>query len=122
MELEPGQSLISLDRETWRGRLQEVVDRSSPAQLVRDEAEALRWHEARARTAEDSGMTFAALWHLDRLLAARPDEGTLLVRRAMVQAAAGRLEEAEQDLDHALKLGPLDACVDQLAHLADAAL
>ena len=49
--------------------------------LVRDDAEALGWHEARARTAEDSGMAFATLWHLDRLVAARPDEGTLLVRR-----------------------------------------
>ena len=41
------------------------------------------WHEARARTSEDSGMAFATLWHLDRLVAARPDDGTLLVRRAM---------------------------------------
>ena len=121
MELEPGQSVRFLDRETWRGRLGEVVDRSSPGKLVRDDAEALGWHEARARTAEDSGMAFATLWHLDRLVAARPDEGTLLVRRAMVQAAAGRLEAAEGELARALKLGPLDPCVDLLAHRADAA-
>ena len=122
MELEPGQSVRFLDRETWRGRLGEVVDRSSPGKLVRDDAEALGWHEARARTAEDSGMAFATLWHLDRLIAARPDEGTLLVRRAMVQAAAGRLETADGELARALKLGPLDPCVDLLAHRADAAL
>ena len=66
-------------------------------------------------------MAFAALWHLDRLIAARPGEGTLLVRRALVQAAAGRLEAAEGDLARALKLGPLDPCVDLLAYRADAA-
>ncbi len=81
------------------------MDRSSPGKLARDDAEALGWHEALARTAEDSGMAFATLWHLDRLVAARPDEGTLLVRRAMVQAAAGRLESAEGELARALKLG-----------------
>jgi Flp pilus assembly protein TadD len=66
-------------------------------------------------------MAFATLWHLDRLIAARPDDGTLLVRRAMVKAAAGRLEAAEGELARALKLGPLDPCVDLLAHRADAA-
>src|SRR5262249_31254520 len=33
----------------------------------------------------------------------------------------GRLEAAEEDLARALKLGPLDPCVDLLAHRADAA-
>src|SRR5262249_35028473 len=121
MELDPGQSLVFLDRETWRGRLQEIEDRSTPALLVGDEADARSWHEARARTAEESGMASAALWHLDRLMAARPDDGTLLVRRALVQAAAGRLEAADEDLARALKLGRLDPCVDLLAHRADAA-
>ena len=121
MELDPGQSVALLDRETWKGRLQEVVERSKPATLVPDQADALVWHEARTRTAEDAGMAFAALWHLDRLIAARPDTGTLMVRRAMVEAAAGRLQAADADVERALKLGPLDACVDLSAHRADAA-
>src|SRR5262249_32071275 len=73
-------------------------------------------------TAEDFGMAFAALWHLNRLIAAQPDEGTLTVRRAIVQAAAGRLEAAEEDLARARKLGPLDPCVDLLEQRADAAV
>jgi WD40 repeat protein/tetratricopeptide (TPR) repeat protein len=121
MELDPGQSIVSLDREAWRGRLQEVEERSTPTRPMGDEADARSWHEARARAAEESGMAFAALWHLDRLIAARPDDGALLARRALVQADAGRFEAAEEELARALKLGPLNPCVDVLAHRADAA-
>jgi WD40 repeat protein/Flp pilus assembly protein TadD/tRNA A-37 threonylcarbamoyl transferase component Bud32 len=122
MELDPGQSIALLDRATWKRRLNDVAGVSSVAKLAGDEVERIRWHETRARFAEQSGQSFTTLWHLDRLSAAGPNDGTLLVRRALVQAAAGRIEPAEVELRRALKLGPIDLCLDALAHGADAAM
>src|SRR5262249_9682596 len=122
MELQSDQAITPLDVEAWRERFHQLPEPVGQALPVRDEVEALSQDEARTRAAELSGVPFAAIWHLDRLIASRPDEGRLLVRRAFVQAAAGKLEAAEHDLARALQLGPRDACIDLLARQADAAL
>ena len=76
------------------------------------------WHEADARDAEAIGDGFGARWHLDRLIAARPDDGLLHARRARAWLWAGRLAAAEADLDRALALGPRDRILDWLEHRA----
>ena len=48
------------------------------------------WHEANARDAEAAGDGFALRWHLDRLIAARPDDGLLHARRARTCAVGRR--------------------------------
>jgi tetratricopeptide (TPR) repeat protein len=122
MELQPDQAVTPLDAEAWRQRLRQLPEPLGQALMTGDEAEALRQDEARARAAEVSAAPFAALWHLDRLIASRPDDVALRVRRAIVQAATGKREAAEQDLARALKVGPRDRCVDLLALQADAAM
>jgi tetratricopeptide (TPR) repeat protein len=67
---------------------------SSAAPLAVTAAEQLDWHDREAASAEAAGQTSAALFHLDRLLAARPDEFTYHARRAHVHAAANHLDAA----------------------------
>jgi WD40 repeat protein/serine/threonine protein kinase/tetratricopeptide (TPR) repeat protein len=122
MEFQSDQAIASVDPEAWRERLRQLPEPLGQAQPVRAEADAVRMDDALAHTAEASGSVFAALWHLDRLIACRPGESTLWVRRAFVHAAAGRFQAADENLARALKLGPVDACVDLLARRADAAM
>jgi Flp pilus assembly protein TadD len=85
-----------LDAEAWRqcrDRLQERWPDPDPA-LSRppDQAD---WHDARARDAEEDGNTFAALWHLDRLMALRPRDWHLPARKGLLYATAGEFDLAE---------------------------
>jgi hypothetical protein len=42
----------------------------------------LAWNEPMIREAEQNGNAFAAVWHVDRLIAARPDDWLLYARSA----------------------------------------
>jgi serine/threonine protein kinase/WD40 repeat protein/predicted Zn-dependent protease len=64
------------------------------------------WHDAAAADAEQDVDTFGAVWHLDRLAAARPDDWTLPARRGRVLAAAGRRDEADAAYAAARRLAP----------------
>jgi WD40 repeat protein/Flp pilus assembly protein TadD len=89
-------SVVLLDAETWRGcrdRLQERWPDPDPA-LPRT-PDAADWHDARARDAEEDGNTFAALWHLDRLIALRPRDWQPLARKGLLYAMAGAFDLAE---------------------------
>jgi Flp pilus assembly protein TadD len=89
-------SVVLLDPETWRqcrDRLQERWPDPDPA-LPRP-PDAADWHDARARDAEEDGNTFAALWHLDRLIALRPRDWRPPARQGLLYAAAGEFERAE---------------------------
>lgn len=71
-------------------------------------AEQRAWHEARARDAEQAGDAFAAMWHLDRLIAMAPDDWFLFARRARLHADAGRFDRAAAELDEARRFGRRD--------------
>src|SRR5262249_51558966 len=71
-------------------------------------AEDLAWDEVRARDAEQDGDTFAAVRHLDHLLAARPDDWLLHARRGRALSHAGRLHQAAAAYAAALRQGRLD--------------
>jgi tetratricopeptide (TPR) repeat protein len=55
------------------------------------------WHDARARQAEQSGNAFAALWHLDRLVALRPSDWLPYARRARVLGGGDEWSRAAAD-------------------------
>jgi WD40 repeat protein/tRNA A-37 threonylcarbamoyl transferase component Bud32 len=68
-----------------------------------------RWHEARAREAEQDRDLFAAGWHLDQLAALRPRDWLVFARRGRLRLAEGRIAEATVAYQQAEQLGPPDA-------------
>jgi tetratricopeptide (TPR) repeat protein len=104
-----------LDPEGWRRLRSEVGDRPTAT----DRAGDLDRHESCARDAEAVGDGYGARWHIDRLIAARPDVGLLRARRARAWLWSGDVESAEADLARALELGPRDRILDWLAQRAE---
>jgi eukaryotic-like serine/threonine-protein kinase len=66
----------------------------------------LAWHDRTAVHCEQFGPLGAARWHLDHLIAARPDAGALWARRARVLRRLGETARAEADESRAVALGP----------------
>jgi WD40 repeat protein len=106
-------AIVLLDAEAWRRcreRLQERWPEADPAlHRPADEAD---WHDARARDAEEDGNTFAALWHLDRLIALRPRDWQPPARKGLLYAKAGDLDLAESAYRLAAKHAPAEALRD----------
>jgi WD40 repeat protein/Flp pilus assembly protein TadD len=106
-------SVVLIDPETWRqcrDRLQESWPDLDPA-LPRP-PDAADWHDAQARDAEEDGNTFAALWHLERLIALRPQDWRPLAQKGLVYAAAGEFDQAESAYRLAARKAPAAALQD----------
>jgi Flp pilus assembly protein TadD len=106
-------SVVLLDPETWRqgrDRLRERWPDPDPA-LPRP-PDAADWHDARARDAEEDGNTFAALWHLDRLIALRPRDWQPPARKGLLYAAAGEFDLADSAYRLATRNAPAAALQD----------
>ena len=69
LRMDKGLAISMLNGPAWRERLEEL-GRVDPAAMQLDDGPA--WHEPMIREAEQNGNAFAAIWHLDRLIAARP--------------------------------------------------
>jgi Flp pilus assembly protein TadD len=106
-------AIVLLDAEAWRrcrARLQERWQEADPAlDRPADEAD---WHDARARDAEEDGNTFAALWHLDRLITLRPQDWQPLARKGLLYAKAGDPGLAESAYRLAAQHAPAEALRD----------
>jgi tetratricopeptide (TPR) repeat protein len=102
--------VVFLDTEDWRRLRSEIDDRPTTTDLDR--------YESRARDAEAAGDGFGARWHLDRLIAARPDDGLLHARRARAWLWSHDDQAADADLAQAIALGPRDRVLDWLEHRA----
>jgi hypothetical protein len=57
-----------------------------------------------AEESERAGQWFAALWHLDRMIAARPVDGPLHARRAHAHVALGHWDMTIADASEAIAL------------------
>jgi WD40 repeat protein/tetratricopeptide (TPR) repeat protein len=114
-ELDSGHSAALLAPEDWERLRAEAGD----APLMPDATDEAGWHEANARDAEAMGDGFGACWHLDRLIAARPDDGLLRARRARARLQAGDVASAEADIERAITLGPRDRILDWLDYRAE---
>jgi hypothetical protein len=69
LRMETGLSLSRLNAVAWRERLEQLGQLDPNAALPdRDPA----WHALLIREAEQNGNSFAAIWHLDRLILGRP--------------------------------------------------
>ncbi len=87
------------------GRLKEAQadDRELPA---RQAGEALlTWYRHCAAEAQLRGRLAEALWYLDRLVAARPGEWQLYAHRSAIRRAQGKAQEANADLNAAIRKG-----------------
>ena len=94
LRMETGLTISRLDGPAWRERL-EQLGRLDPTAAPLDDGPA--WHEPMLREAEQNGNAFAAIWHLDRLIAARPDDWLLYARRARAWSSADKFDKAASD-------------------------
>jgi WD40 repeat protein/tetratricopeptide (TPR) repeat protein len=79
-------NLVPVPLAEWR-QAWEVVGRKYPRQFAMAEGRDVHaWHRFEANAAEFHDDLFAALWHLDRLIAAVPQEADLYARRARLRA------------------------------------
>jgi tetratricopeptide (TPR) repeat protein len=104
--------LVRLTPEEWSRRLNDhasELGRSSPV-------DPLAWHDRTAAYCEQFGPPTAALWHLDRLIAARPDDWSLLMRRARMHRRLGDPARARADEARAIELGPPRMVSDYRTH------
>jgi eukaryotic-like serine/threonine-protein kinase len=113
LRMETGRAISRLDGSAWRERL-EQVGRLDPAAVRADPDPA--WHEPMIREAEQNGNVFAALWHLDRLIAARSDDWFLFARRARAWSGSDKLDRAAADYKKAEQLGSGEQVLDFQTH------
>jgi WD40 repeat protein/tetratricopeptide (TPR) repeat protein len=64
------------------------------------------WRKRQAADAEAAGQWFAAAWHLDRLIAAGPDDADTRRRRATAAAKLGDWQRAADDAGRAVRAQP----------------
>ncbi len=109
LRMETGRSIDRLDATAWRDRLDRLARLDSAAVRTDDDA---AWHEPMIREAEANGHAFAAIWHLDRLIAARPDDWYLHARRAHAWSSSDRFDRAVADYRQAERLGSRERVLD----------
>ena len=107
-ELDAGRSVVVLEPAVWRERRARVMASPLRSDLEPGADEVLGWHDNTAGANEISLLGEAALWHLGRLLTARPTDWSLHLRRAGVLRRFGRDVEALKALDAARELGGLE--------------
>ena len=113
--MESGLAISRLDAPAWRERL-EQLGRLDPAAVQLDDGPA--WHEPMIREAEQNGNAFAAIWHLDRLIAAGPDDWLLVARRARAWSLSDKFDKSAADYQQAERLGSREQVLDFQAHCA----
>lgn len=114
-ELSTSEGIRSLVGEAWAERRRDALRGSTQFEAGGDD---VSWHEHEAGAAERASDKSGASWHLDKLIAQRPDDGLLKIRRAGLDAAAGRRDVARAAIDRALSLEPREPCLDLLVHRA----
>ena len=115
LRMDTALTISALNGPAMRDRL-EQLGRLDPAALQLDDGPA--WHEPMIDEAEQNGNAFAAIWHLDRLIAARPDDWLLYARRARAWSLSDKFGQAAADYQQAERLGPREQVLDFQAHRA----
>jgi serine/threonine protein kinase/WD40 repeat protein/Flp pilus assembly protein TadD len=113
LRMEAGLFISRLGAAAWSERL-EQLGQLDPAAVRPDTDPA--WHEPMVLEAEQTGNSFAAKWHLDRLIAARPDDWSLYARRGRAWSWSDKFDEASRDYQQAERLGNRDDVLDFQAH------
>jgi WD40 repeat protein/tetratricopeptide (TPR) repeat protein len=105
--LQEGSDVAALTTDEWLERWRTFRQRRPHAGELEPQ-DAATWHRRQAEEFEASGQWAAALWHLDRLIAAQPDQWASYYRRGHVHAALGQGDQAVADYTKAIDLGADD--------------
>jgi tetratricopeptide (TPR) repeat protein len=106
-EQDAGKAVSVLDAAVWRERRARVMGTPLAAHLDGGKEDILAWHDATVGAHEIMGQVEPAMWHLERLLAARPQDWSLHARRAGLLHRGKHDAEALKELDLARELGGL---------------
>jgi WD40 repeat protein len=119
LRMDEAEAVVPLTPAQWKKELEQWRQSEGDASwgLARPAKDA-DWHEARACDAEECGNGFTARWHLDRLIAQRPNEWLLHARRARTLTEEGPPDLAADDYRRAGDLGPRDALAEWYRHRA----
>jgi WD40 repeat protein/tetratricopeptide (TPR) repeat protein len=115
LRMETGLTISRLNWAAWQERL-EQLGRLDPSAAGPDTDPV--WHAPMIREAEQNGNAFAAIWHLDRLIAVHPDDWFLYARRGRAWSLSDHLEKAAADLQKAERLSSRDQVLDFQTHCA----
>jgi tetratricopeptide (TPR) repeat protein len=107
-ELDAGKSVSVLETSDWRERRARVLASPLRSDLEAGADEVLAWHGNMLGANEISLVEEAALWHLDRLLAAHPGDWSLHTRQAGMLHRFQRDAQALKALAVARELGGLE--------------
>jgi tetratricopeptide (TPR) repeat protein len=107
-DMHAGQAVLQLSSKEWLELREQQPSQPDQTPLV----STVDWHDARAHDAEQLGNAYAALWHLDRIAEATPQNALVYLRRGRLHAAGSRLEEADADYRRALQHGSGSQLVD----------
>jgi serine/threonine protein kinase/WD40 repeat protein/tetratricopeptide (TPR) repeat protein len=113
LRMEAGPAISRLGPAAWRERLEQLGRLDSSA--VEPDTD-LAWHERLNIEAEQSGNSFAEVWHLDRLIAARPGDWLLRARRARAWACSEQFAKAAAEYQQAERLGKHEEVLDFQLH------
>jgi WD40 repeat protein len=106
LEMDANQTVVPLTRAAWQEERRRWLEREGEQDWgVAPTLDERVWHEARARDAEESGASFTARWHLDRLIGLAPDDWLLYARRARTHTDEEHWDLAEADYRRARELG-----------------
>jgi WD40 repeat protein/serine/threonine protein kinase/Tfp pilus assembly protein PilF len=109
LELTQDNAVRVLDGATWQKRRQELDERGgAPAAGVGAGRFGFGWHQRLAAEAMGAGHWFTARWHLDHLLAARPDDWLSYAQRAHAHYELGGVKAAAEDCKRAVEKGPAE--------------
>jgi eukaryotic-like serine/threonine-protein kinase len=112
-----GAALAPLGPRRWNERRERLAALEGSAESAYEgSVDDLAWHEARARDAERDGDSYAAIWHLDRLIDWKPGDWHLYLRRARLHSAADRLDRADAEYARAWEHGPRDEILNWYRH------
>jgi WD40 repeat protein len=113
-----GSTLAACD-ESGEVRVWSAAPRTEEVQAARRAAwggYALGWHRRAARDCERERQWFAATFHLSRMIDASPADGSLFLRRGLVNAQAERWAEAADDFGRAIELDRIETFETRYRH------
>jgi WD40 repeat protein/tetratricopeptide (TPR) repeat protein len=108
LELDAKGGVRKLDESTLAERRKELDRLGVPQNAASRFAQGPEWHVRVAMNCLTNGQWFAAAWHLDRVLAAEPDNWTAHLLRGRANFHLGRRDEAARDYAAAFRCGPAD--------------
>jgi WD40 repeat protein/serine/threonine protein kinase/tetratricopeptide (TPR) repeat protein len=107
LEMMEGQAVVRLLPEEWQQRRKQLLHLASGG-VGSAEISDQDFHDARARDAEQDGDSFAARWHLDRVLGIQAEvreKWLTYARRARQFTVSGQFAQADADYARARGLG-----------------